>query len=224
MDNMFSFSSSSGREKVTELLRRMNARYPDYKLQFDGLDHDWPIIRGKSVCFPGLALPEDTIEALELIAYAYAEIDERSARPVLFWMLSWFPRYFVVFSFSSILAVWFGIGWLVSLLAIIFLFVPRIFDRAMCVNRMASPLAARLWTQGIISEEMEERYAKLIFAHGLGMDESERVIQDLIGLVRVDSVLGDTILDYSDVFCDIYEVLTGIDLEHENIDMESKHA
>jgi hypothetical protein len=221
---MFSFSSSSKREKVTELLRRMNARYPDYKLQFDGLDHDWPIIRGRMAYFPGSALPEDTIEALELIAYAYAEIAERSARPVLFWMLSWFPRYFVVFSFSSILAIGFGIGWLTSLLAIVFLFLPRIFDRAMRVNRMASPLAARLWTQGVIHDEVKERYTKLILSYGFGIEESESIVQELIGFVRVDSVLGETVLDDSNVFCDIYEVLTGIDLDYDNIDMESNHA
>lgn len=213
---MFTFPVKSRKDNVFELVRRMNEKLPGYGIKFTGMNWHHPILRWKTIWFHGERFPRDDTETIEMLAWAYVFVTDRKLRPMLSWLLYWFPWYLAFLSLGSILVFIYGPWMLLFSLSLLVLLIRRPFVCGFYAHAYAGSLAAYLWMHHIVPDEKRSRVVTELTANGLmTQPAAEAVIDEYLRVSRVDSILGETILDDSEAFRDIYEVLTSIDLDEE---------
>jgi len=213
---MLSYEYTNDANLVYSLLRRIQGKLPKTKVKFSDSDEMRVRVKGNTIWMPNQkAFARDHIRALKMLAWAYVFCLDKNERPFVHWLFYWFPVYFSVFSFISVLAIWFSKFFLLFFLFSFFLFSRRKQRCQLLARAYAAVLAVNIWRHGTVLKDTRKWITDRITGPFLlkRIDAEEIINEYEMLIIRVDSIKQENILDYSVAFVDLYEVLTDIDLE-----------
>lgn len=214
----------------SELVIRMKNRIPGLKIGFKD-ESFLRFFRGrlwrgsvtatrKKIWLPSRDVYTKHPMAFRMLAYGYVISLDRNERPFVWWLLFWFPYYFLFLSLLSVLSV-FSPLFLLSLISMLSAFPFRSKLRALLLSRgYAAVLAINIWRHGsILPGTRDWIIEKMTGADGhwwmtVDRETATQIIMEYESLAsRVDAIRGDNILSHSDAYSDIYEIVTGIERE-----------
>jgi hypothetical protein len=166
---------------------------------------------------------ESRMRAFKILSHEYVHLLDRKKAPFFFELLYASPQFFVVFMLLAVLSIWFSNWWLMALASLVFVAPWPAWGRAVLEMRgYAMGMAINIWRHGDLKKATEE----WIVEHFTGWDyyrmwpfsgDVNEWIEEYKGYIsNIDCVGergGDTIFDQSDAYLDVYELLTGIDVD-----------
>jgi hypothetical protein len=215
---MIAFNKQTERGPIFELMSRMQKQLPGYTIHFSGREGHVPVVKGKRIYMPGSSFPEDTTAAMELLAWAYVFCLDKQRKPIQWRLLYWFPRYFSLLALLmplALLVAEMGAWSFLFLLPIITLFCRRVFRPYLLARAFAGMIAVNIWTNQGVPQDRREFIVKSLsgfgmFSHG----DANEIVAMYENMARVDSVFNkDPLIEESEAFYDLYEVVTEIDLD-----------
>lgn len=176
---------------------------------------------GTTVWFPSEEFVEQSKwRAFKILAHEYVHLLDRWKHPFLFDLFYVLPQILAILSLVSLMAFWFGWWWLFGLVALVFLAPMPSYGRAELEKRAYSMgIAINIWRHGSILDDYRDvlvgvfcgktYYRMWPYEKDIRkwIEETERLVYN-IDAVRPKG----TVLDLSDAFIDVYEMLTGIEL------------
>jgi hypothetical protein len=215
---MIAFNKQTEKGPILELMSRMQKRLPGYTIHFSGRDGHVPIVKGSRIYMPGSSFPEDTTAALELLAWAYVFCLDKHKKPIQWRLLYWFPRYLSLLALLTpwaLLVAQIGPLSFIFLLPVIALFCKRTFRPYFIARAFAGMIAVHTWTdQGVPPDRRKFIVDSL---SGFGMfrhEDANEIVATYEKMARVDSIFNkEPLIEESEAFYDLYEVVTEIDLD-----------
>lgn len=183
---------------------------------------------GTKVYFPSTDfVAQDRMRAFRILSHEYVHILDatksvwKKNRRITFSLLYLFPQFLALFSLGAILSIWFGKWFLIFLLFLIFAAPLPSFTRTIIEMRgYWMNLAITLWRHSELRKESRENIVKMFTSFAYYRmwpykGSVEKMIDDGIELIRNVDRVGkvDVIFDQSLAFQDVYELVTGIDVE-----------
>ena len=213
---MISYQYNTNANLVAELLKKMEAHLPGFMVKFSSSVKPKVSIHGSKIVMPTQEVfTESHLRSFKMLAWAYVFCTDKAERPFVHWLFWWFPFYFASLSFLSVLSIWFGEWFLLSLVSLFFLFLRRRQKQHLLARAYAAVVAINIWRHGGLLDVTRDWIVDSLSGfRKMKKSEALRVVNDYEALSRaVDAIKQENILDYSIAFVDIYEILTDIELE-----------
>ena len=226
----------SDEEIFDALCAKVKGRVPEFEIRYKSKSY-WHRILGKllffnkaymkrvtttlryNVWFPDESFVKDSKWlAFKILAHEYVHLLDRQTHPVIFEKLYAIPQSLFVFSLLALMAIWFSNWWLVSLVALIFLApIPSRTRAELEMRAYAMGIAINMWRHGDVlpstKEWMVETFKSWTYYRMCPYPDRITDWIDSVeqGVRNIDTV-GSTssILDLSEAYEDVYELLTGI--------------
>jgi len=172
------------------------------------------------VFFPSRKFVEDNkFKAFKVLAHEYLHLLDRKKRAVIFELFYAAPQWLMIFSLLAFLAFWFSNWWLMALTSLIALGPWPAFGRASLEMRgYGMNIAINIWRHGSIKDDTrQDLVEKFTNWDYYKMWPFEKAVSEWISeyeqlVYNVDAIkTEETILDQSEAFQDVYELLTGIE-------------
>jgi len=183
---------------------------------------DYTTTLGSTVYFPSREfVRESNMRAFKILAHEYVHILDRQKLPIVFELLYVFPQFLSMFSLLAILSFFFGMWWLLSLVALLALLPwPAVGRTSIEMRGYAMNIAINIWRHGHLSANtkkwLTETFTGSNYYYMWPYEDAVRLmIEDEEALVyNVDSTMdANSILQHSDAYQDVYELLTGIEYD-----------
>jgi len=177
---------------------------------------------GSTVYFPSKKfVDESRVRAFKILAHEYVHILDRRKRKVFFEVLYTLPQLLGLLSVGAIAACFLGAWWLLWLVALLaFLPLPAYGRMALEARGYAMNIAVNIWRHGSLREETREWIESMFTGWTYyKMWPFKASVREMLegyekSVYNIDAIHAEeSILDESEAFVDVYEILTGIDLE-----------
>jgi len=182
---------------------------------------------GSTVWFPTREFVEEKkMRAFKILAHEYVHVLDDDEHSILFQIGYAAPQLLGMLSFLSLLAIPFSLWWLLALVAVVFFSPIPAFFRAEFEKRGYSMnIAINIWRHGSVHKDtrawLEEIFSGWEYYRMWPFKDDVRQWIDATEkeVYAIDSVEADkTILGLSVAFRDVYQLVTGIDMEQEDFD------
>lgn len=177
---------------------------------------------GADVFYPSRKfVNENKVRAFKILAHEYVHLIDRQAHKIVFEVLYALPQILLVFALLALVAYWLGPWWLVALTSLLFALPWPAFGRANLELRgYAMNIAVNIWRHGSVKQETKDwiagcftgwQYYKMWpFPKTVErwLEEQEKLVYNVDALRTSESIL-----DQSQAYQDVYELLTGIEYD-----------
>jgi hypothetical protein len=228
-----------GEQLFDELISVIRRRIPNFKIKYKNRSIwqkiigklcffnrkymiDYTSTYGSTVWYPSKEFVEKSYKrAFKILAHEYVHLLDNKKHPIVFKMLYATPQIFALLSLFSILALFFSNWFLLFLVALLFaLPIPSIGRAQIEIRGYAMNIAINMWRYGSVTAEtinsIADEFAGWSYYRMWDRKDVMKWIDEYIVLIRnIDSIKRDdeTILEASDAYADVYELLTGIEKE-----------
>lgn len=177
-------------------------------------------VSGVKVFFPSRKfVTENLVRAFKILAHEYVHILDNKKRPLIFQLMYAAPQWLMVFVLLAFMSLWFSNWWLMALTSLVALAPWPAFGRANLEMRgYGMSIAINIWRHGSIQDTTREWIAGCFtgwtyYKMWPFKKSVDKWIVDYEQLVyNVDTIKKEeSILDQSEAYQDVYELLTGIE-------------